>query len=173
MHADGGCPMDCLFFRHGIAIERQAWNGREQDRPLTKKGADRALQSGRGLFNLRFAPTHILSSPLARARETAAILQPLARSKPNIRVCAELDPTAAPRALFSLFDSLPSDSVVLCFGHEPHLSTTAGILLTGKPCSGLSLKKAGACLIHLENSVRPGTGRLEWWLTAAQLRALA
>ena len=148
--------MDCLFFRHGIAIERQEWSGQEKDRPLTEKGAARTRESGKGLLNLRIRPTHILSSPLVRAHETAVILQSLIRSKPKIRICAELNPTAA-----------------LCIGHEPHLGLAAGILLTGKPCSGLSLKKAGACLIHIEESVRPAAGRLEWWLTAAQLRALA
>jgi len=70
-------------------------------------------------------------------------------------------------------DALPADAVVLCVGHEPQLSLAAGILLTGKPCSGLSLKKAGACLLHIEESVKPAAGRLEWWLTAGQLRALA
>ncbi len=165
--------MECLLFRHGIACERQDWSGEDEDRPLTEKGATRARQSGRGLLTLRVVPTHILSSPLTRALETAAILQSLLRSQPRIRVCNELNPEVAPRALLSLLDTLPSDAVVLCIGHEPHLSRTAGVLLTGKPCSGLSLKKAGACLLHLEGIVRPSTGRLEWWLTASQLRALA
>jgi len=165
--------MDCLFYRHGIAIERQEWSGQDEDRPLTDKGAARTRESGKGLLTLRIRPTDILSSPLTRARETAAILQSLIRSKPKIRICTELDPTAAPGTLFSLLNALPSDAVVLCIGHEPHLSLAAGILLTGKPCSGLSLKKAGACLIHLDESVKPAAGRLEWWLTAAQLRALA
>jgi len=165
--------MDCLFYRHGIAIERQEWSGQDEDRPLTDKGAARTRESGKGLLTLRIRPTHILSSPLTRARETAAILQSLIRSKPKIRICTELDPTAAPGTLFSLLNALPSDAVVLCIGHEPHLSLAAGILFTGKPCSGLSLKKAGACLIHLDESVKPAAGRLEWWLTAAQLRALA
>jgi phosphohistidine phosphatase len=165
--------MDCLFFRHGIAIEREKWSGSEQDRPLTDQGAGRTKESGKGLLTLRMRPTHILSSPLTRAHETAVILQSLIHSKPKIQICTELDPAAAPHALFSLLDALPSDAVVLCVGHEPHLSLAAGILLTGKPCSGLSLKKAGACLIHIEESVKPAAGRLEWWLTAGQLRALA
>ncbi len=165
--------MDCLFFRHGIAIERQEWKGQEEDRPLTEKGAVRTRESGKGLLHLRIRPTHILSSPLTRARETATILHSLLRFKPEIRICTELAPAAAPRTLYSLLDALPSDAVVLCIGHEPHLSLVAGILLTGKPCSGLSLKKAGACLIHLDESVKPAAGRLAWWLTAAQLRALA
>jgi phosphohistidine phosphatase len=80
--------MDCLFFRHGIAIERQEWSGQEQDRPLTDKGAARTRESGKGLLNLRIKPTHIFSSPLARAHDTAAILQSLIRSKPKIRICA-------------------------------------------------------------------------------------
>ena len=98
--------MDCLFFRHGIAIERQEWSGREQDRPLTDKGAARTRESGKGLLNLRIKPTHIFSSPLARAYETAVILQSLIRSNPKIRICSELDPTAAPRTLFALLDAL-------------------------------------------------------------------
>jgi hypothetical protein len=48
----------------------------------------------------------------------------------------------------------------------------AGILLAGKPIAGLSLKKAGACLIRVEGAIRPAKGHLEWWMTAAQLRAL-
>jgi phosphohistidine phosphatase len=80
--------MDCLFFRHGIAIERQEWSGQEQDRPLTDKGAARTRESGKGLLNLRIKPTHILSSPLVRAHETAVILQSLIRSKPKIRICS-------------------------------------------------------------------------------------
>jgi phosphohistidine phosphatase len=164
--------MDCLFFRHGIACERQDWEGPEQDRPLTDKGAKRTRQAGKGLLNLHIAPTHILTSPLARARETAEILQGLFRPRLIVRICDELVPEAAPDKLFTLLDTLPQDSVVLCIGHEPHLSLAAGILLTGKPSAGLSLKKAGACLIHVEIAIRPAKGHLEWWLTPAQLRAL-
>ena len=165
--------MDCLLFRHGIARDRQDWKGEDEDRPLTEKGATRTRQSGRGLLTLQVAPTHILSSPLRRARETAEILQSLLPSKPKIQIRNELAPEMAPRLLLSLLDTLPPDAVVWCIGHEPHLSTTAGILLAGKSCAGLGLKKAGACLIHIGEAARPTTGRLEWWLTAAQLRALA
>ncbi len=165
--------MDCVFFRHGIAFERQEWAGQEQDRPLTDKGTTRTRQSARGLLNLRIIPTHLLSSPLTRARETAEILQRLVRPRLTVRICDELVPEASPDTLFSLLGTLPPNSVVLCVGHEPHLSLMAGALLAGKPCAGLSLKKAGACLIHIEKSVRPANGRLQWWLTPAQLRALA
>ena len=165
--------MDCILFRHGIAVERQEWAGNEQDRPLTGKGTARTRQSARGLINLRIVPTHLLSSPLARARQTAEILQRLVRPRLTVQLCDELVPEAAPHALFTLLGTFAPDSVVLCVGHEPHLSLTAGTLLMGKPCAGLSLKKAGACFIHNEKFVQPANGRLQWWLTPGQLRTLA
>jgi hypothetical protein len=45
-------------------------------------------------------------------------------------------------------------------------------MLFGKPAAGLTLKKAGACLIRFAEGAKPGRGVLEWWLTAGQLRAL-
>ncbi len=165
--------MDCVLFRHGLAVERQEWAGQEQDRPLTDKGTARTRRSAKGLLTLRIIPTHLLSSPLTRSRETAEIIRRLVRPRLTVQICDELAPGAAPPALFSLLGTLPLDSVVFCVGHEPHLSLTAGTWLTGKAWAGLSLKKAGACLIRTEQSVRPANGRLQWWLTAAQLRALA
>lgn len=165
--------MDCLLFRHGIAYDREDWRGSDQKRPLTEKGRIRTRQSSKGLLALGLIPTHILSSPLTRAHDTAKIVKALMSTAPPLRICQELHPEVPPRALIALLNTLPSDAVVLCVGHEPHLSATAGILLTGKRCTGLSLKKAGACSIHLEGSVRPAKGHLDWWLTASQLRKLA
>ncbi len=165
--------MQCLFFRHGIAVEREDWTGPVRRRPLTDKGRRRAKQSGLGLLALHLTPTEILSSPLTRARQTAVILQALLQHTMPIRVTSTLGPDAPPEAITSLLTTMPADAVVWCIGHEPHLSATAGFLLTGAPCGGLSLKKAGACLIRMDGAVTPGAGRLDWWLTAAQLRALA
>jgi len=165
--------MECIFFRHGIAVERGKWDGQEQDRPLTDKGVKRTGQSARGLRNLSVVPTHLLTSPLLRARQTADVLHGLFRPRPAVHISVELFPGTAPEKLCSLLATLPPDSIVICIGHEPHLSLTAALLLTGKPGSWLSLKKAGACLIRLEEAAGPAKGLLEWCLTAAQLRTLA
>lgn len=165
--------MDLVLFRHGIAVERGEWMGSEQDRPLTVRGARKTRRSVRGLLNHSITPTHLLSSPLARACDTADILKQLIHPRVTVQLCNELRPGEAPRSLFALLSTLPVDSVVVCVGHEPHLSLVAGSLLSGDTCAGFSLKKAGACLIHLEQSVRPGKGCLQWWLTSGQLRALA
>jgi phosphohistidine phosphatase len=67
---------------------------------------------------------------------------------------------------------MPAESTVVCVGHEPLLGAVAGVLLVGKPIPGLSLKKAGAALIHLPDGPKPGSGVLHWWLQPMQLRAL-
>jgi phosphohistidine phosphatase len=163
--------MDLILFRHGISMDRQEWNGKDQDRPLTGKGMKKTRRSAKGLLNFGIRPTHLLTSPLVRARATAAIVEKRAGRKITARVCDELIPGKAPQTLLSLLARLPADAVVLCVGHEPHLGAVAGSLLCGQTCSGLSLKKAGACLIHLEPPIEPSSGRLLWWVTAAQLRA--
>lgn len=154
-------------------MERQEWPGTDPDRPLTDKGITRTRRSVSGLLNLHINFTHLFSSPLARAQETAYILQRLLRLRLTVQICRELLPAAASHSLFTLLDTLPPDSMVLCVGHEPQLSVIASTLLMGKPCAGLSLKKAGACHLHIEQPIRPANAHLQWWLTAKQLRALA
>jgi phosphohistidine phosphatase len=164
--------MDCILFRHGIAVERDEWDGIESDRPLTEKGSRRTKQAGEGLLELGIKPTHLLSSPFARAHETAKLLHELFRPRVTVRLADELLPDSPPDKLFPLLASLPPDACVICVGHEPHLGDTAGSMLFGKAAAGLTLKKAGACLIRFAEGAKPGRGVLEWWLTAGQLRAL-
>ena len=65
--------MDCLLLRHGIAVERDEWEGSDADRPLTERGAKRVMRVAAGLNRLDVQPTHVFSSPLIRAIETAKI----------------------------------------------------------------------------------------------------
>lgn len=164
--------MDCILFRHGIAAERDEWDGPDGDRPLTERGAKRVTQVAAGLKWLEAQPTHIYSSPLVRALETAEILQASLSLSRAIERVDELLPDAAPDRLLSLFHDLPEDSCVLCVGHEPHLGTAASIMLAGKPSMAFPFKKAGACLIELPTPPKIGRGVLRWWMEPGQLRAL-
>ncbi len=164
--------MDCILFRHGIAVEREEWEGREADRPLTAKGAEKTEQSARGLLRLGVAPTHLLSSPLVRAVQTADIIARVFELPDNVPTDQALLPDAPPDRLMSVLAKLPGSACIICIGHEPQLSDAAGLMLAGGPIDGLILKKAGACCIRFEGSVKPGEGTLRWWLMARQLRAL-
>ena len=164
--------MDCILFRHGIAVEWSDWTGEDKSRPLTEEGRDKTRQGAKGLQQLDCQPTHVLCSPFLRTQQTAEILQEALKFPGNIQFCPELFSEAPPRQLFTLLATFPKKGVVLCVGHEPHLGHTAAIMLCGQPLNGLSMKKAGACRIQFQGSPAPGEGLLHWWMAPNQLRML-
>lgn len=164
--------MHCLLFRHGIAVSSEEWNGSEDERPLTKEGITKTEQVARGLKCIGMKPTQLLCSPLARTQQTADIVREILQIKATIQLCPELVYDQSPMLLFPILHKLPQDAFVMCVGHEPHLGQTAALMIFGKNASGLSIKKAGGCLISFEGHVGAGGGYLEWWMAPAQLRML-
>ena len=164
--------MECVVFRHGIAVELEEWERSDADRPLTDRGAKRVEQVAAGLKRLEVRPTHIFSSPFVRAVETARILQAASTLRSPVRQVEALLPNAPPEQLLLLLHDLPEASCVLFVGHEPHLGSAVSVMLTGKPSSAFPFKKAGACLIELSVPAKPGRGVLRWWMGPAQLRAI-
>jgi phosphohistidine phosphatase len=136
--------MECVLFRHGLAVDREDWSGEEDERPLTPKGVEKTRQAAAGLLHLDLAPTIMLASPLIRALETAKLIREAFHLHTDLQRCAELLPDTPPEKLFSVLTSLPPDACVICVGHEPHLGGTAGLMVFGKPVPGLKFKKAAA-----------------------------
>ncbi|HTY41570.1 MAG TPA: histidine phosphatase family protein, partial [Thermoanaerobaculia bacterium] len=68
--------MEIWLLRHAAAEERSS-SGRDADRTLTEDGHKRAREVARGLAALETGITLVLSSPFARARQTA---EPVARA---------------------------------------------------------------------------------------------
>jgi phosphohistidine phosphatase len=164
--------MNCLLFRHGIAVSPEEWNGSEKERPLTKEGITKTEQVAAGLKRIGMKPTHFLCSPLARAQQTAHIVKEVLDIKADIQLCPELVYDQSSTLVFPILKALPQDAFVLCVGHEPHLGQTAALMIFGKHALGLSVKKAGGCLISFNGDVGVGRGHLEWWMAPAQLRML-
>ena len=162
--------MDCILLRHGIAVERDEWKGPDADRPLTERGAKRVAQVAAGLNRLKLQPTHVWSSPLIRAIETAKIVHRSLRVRSVVNIVDELLPDMPPDRLLSVLHDLSPESCLLCVGHEPQLGMVASLLLAGKPTMAFPFKKAGACLIELAVPPKPGRSILRWWLTPSQLR---
>ena len=164
--------MNCLLLRHGIAVEREEWKGPDGDRPLTEKGKQRVREVAAGLNRLEVQPTHVLSSPLIRAIDTAKIVRRSLHMSSAVQIVDALQPDAPLDRLLSVLHDLPPESCVLCVGHEPHLVMVASWLLAGKPSAAFPFKKAGACLIEIASPVKPGRGVLRWWLPPSQLREI-
>ena len=164
--------MDCVLLRHGLAVDREAWEGKDVDRPLTEEGKRRVRQVAAGLRRLDVCPTVIYASPARRTGDTAQLLHDLLARPSVMQLRNELLPEASPAKLVTLLQDLPPESCVICVGHEPQLGMAASVLLSGRATASFPLKKAGACLIELSVPAKPGRGALRWWLTPDQLRVI-
>jgi phosphohistidine phosphatase len=164
--------MHCLLFRHGIAESPNTWSGDEYSRPLTKEGATKTKHAIKGLKRIGVEPTHLLCSPLTRTKQTAEICKAILPIQSEIVLTPELVYDQSPMLLFPILQTLPSEAIVMCVGHEPHLGQTAALMLFGNHSPSLSFEKAGSALIAFHTNATLGQGILEWWIPPAQLRAL-
>ena len=166
--------MIVVLFRHGPAGRRDAsrWPD-DGERPLTARGTERTEAAARGLSRLLDDVSCVVTSPLARAAQTAAILHDELEPERTIETLEGLAPGGAYRSVIKRLEACgPNDTIVLV-GHEPDLGKIAGMLLFGAPATGLPLKKAGACTIHFVGPPKPGKGRLDAFLPPRVLRDLA
>jgi phosphohistidine phosphatase len=166
--------VDVLVVRHGIALDRadaESQGVPDDERPLTTEGQRRFKGVARGLSKRVPEVDLLLSSPLLRARQTAAILKERYRGLGCIESEALL-PEAEPGALEQVLNEHGASRVVAVVGHEPHLSGWVGWGLTGEQRSLVELRKGGCCLLRFEARVAAGAGRLHWLITPALARRL-
>ena len=131
--------VELLLLRHGIAAARVAGLD-HPDRALTQRGRERSRAVLKALVRRGLQLDRLISSPLLRARETAAIAQEVGLA-PSLSLDERLRPGGQ---LGDLIEGL-QESVVLV-GHEPDLSASACRLLDLSP-GRLALRKVG--VVHL------------------------
>lgn len=165
--------MKVLIIRHGPAGDSAAWEAEGRDdrlRPLTAEGKKQMRKAAAGLPTLVREVPVLATSPLTRAVQTAEIVA--AEYGCEIVKLEALAPGHDPEEAVGWLREQQPDLTVGLVGHEPHLSTLVGYLLTGRPASFLDLKKGGACLVEMTESLEPGRGALAWLLTPRALRRL-
>ena len=164
--------MILYVLRHGIA-EVARPGTRDRDRRLTVRGRARLHRAALGMRALGLKPGVLLTSPYARAAETAAIVAAGLGGDLVPRELAELAQPNAPVEIVAALRPFARHAQVGIVGHEPGLSGVVALLLTGSPDGvALVLKKGGLVALEIE-AVRPGAGAtLLWMLTPRQLRRL-
>ena len=142
--------MEVYFIRHGIAADRADYP-QDEDRPLTERGREKTKQVARRLREIGISFDLILTSPLLRATQTAAILQKTGLSQE----VEEFSPLA-PHGDFQTWENWLCQwcynrkrSYLALVGHQPDLANWAEILLWGEIQGKLVLKKAGAMALEL------------------------
>jgi len=164
--------MILYILRHGIA-EDVPVGGDDGARRLTPKGREKIRAAAEGLCNFGLKFDSILTSPLARAAETAEIVAAAYANTPPPQVMPVLATgVSAPDAAEAL-RSFAKQKHVMIVGHEPQLSSIASIVLTGSPDGvNLELKKGGCVALQVPARPDKGGAQLLWLLTPRQLRTL-
>lgn len=144
-------PQTLIFVRHAIAVPGDEFDGTDEARPLTSKGAVKAAKIFAKFAALPYRPTRLVSSPLVRAKETAALLAAaLPRPRPEVELSDALKPEATVEQWRQEIARLDfrADDVVVLFGHEPSIGALfASHLGLKRP---LPFKKAGIAIIEPE-----------------------
>jgi phosphohistidine phosphatase len=165
--------MELYLLRHGIAANaKDLPTG--ADRPLTDKGAKRMRKAARGLRRLGLKFEAILTSPLARAHQTARIVAEVLGREAQISVSEALKPEGSADELLSSLKDYNGCASVLLVGHEPLLGDTASYILAGKKTANMKigLKKGGLVLIEVDSLPPRNPGTLHLLLGPKILRRL-
>lgn len=158
--------------RHGIAVARGDPNFPDDtERPLTPEGNKKLRAIARGLFRLGLCLDSIVSSPLVRASETAAIAAEVLAPGVKVESSDFLRPGGSLQALLTSLAKRADHHSVLVIGHEPDLSDGVAKLV-GNARANFQFKKGGCCRIDFDKFPPRPPGKLVWWLTPRVMRKI-
>src|SRR5215831_8942870 len=165
--------MDLYIIRHGLAHPLGQKNDfTDEKRTLTAQGRDRIREVAKGLRKLEVRPEMVLTSPLARAQETAELVaDQLGVDKQMLVTTENLAPGSTFEELLAEIKEKHVESIAL-IGHEPDLGELAGFLIAGDDSVALPLRKGGVCCINVTETIPSFKGTLVWLLTPKQLRII-
>jgi phosphohistidine phosphatase len=139
-----------FLIRHAEAVH-ETLELRDPSRHLTPHGRTQARALGERMRWHDCVPTHVWTSPLVRALQTAELVTSGMHCETCVEVVPALAADGSPRDVVALVRALPADASVVLVGHEPSISAI-GALLVDDPAFE-ALAKAQAVRI-LDGAVR-------------------
>jgi phosphohistidine phosphatase len=150
--------MHIFFLRHGDASSDSRYD--DSERPLTDLGMRQATMVGTFLQRMNVTIDSVISSPLTRAQETASII--LSNFKNRQATVSELLLNGSdPRHLFEHLSQLKAPSVLLV-GHEPYVSETISLLISGNRKADIEMRKCSLALVDVSIPIHQGAGVLKF-----------
>lgn len=139
-------PSDVFLIRHAEAVAASL-ELRDSQRHLTAHGRAQARALGDRLRWHDCEPTHIWTSPLVRAVQTAELVANMVNAKCVIETQVALSPDSDMTPLVGALALLPEASVVMLFGHQPTITQIASQIV-GRDVAMLA--NAEAVRVHHE-----------------------
>jgi phosphohistidine phosphatase len=156
--------VEVYLLRHGVAEQRSA-TGRDADRRLTEDGKTKLRKVLKRAAKHGVNPTLILSSPLARAMETAELAAQELKYGSEIVRTEALSPNSSPTDIWKEIRAHRDEPSILLAGHEPLFSATVAWLL-GSSRAMVEFRKGALVRIDLASLGSEPRGVLQWMLTA-------
>ena len=164
--------MILYVLRHAQA-EDLTEQGGDEARRLTPRGRERMRAAAAGLRATGLKVDAILTSPLARAAETAEVVAAAYANDPPPQVLPALATGVAPADAIAALAPFARYQRLMIVGHEPQLSGLVSMLLCGSSeLVHLRFKKGGCVALELSDRFERGGAELLWMLSQRQLRGL-
>jgi phosphohistidine phosphatase len=151
------------FLRHASAGQSVDDPAEDARRPLDTTGVEQCRDVGRLLSALEVKIDAIISSPLERATQTAALVAEEIGYDSKLL----LDPALAPSASFDDFRQLlrryAKREAIMVVGHNPSLSQFLSLLVTGgASATAMDMKKGAVARVEYQGKQPPV---LSWMIT--------
>jgi phosphohistidine phosphatase len=161
--------MTIYFLRHASAGQRVSNPKKDERRGLDSCGIEQCRQIGRALAAMEVQVDVIVSSPLKRASQTAALVANEMGHEGKL----QLEPALRPEATFSQFRELlaryAKADAIMVVGHNPNLSDFLGRSITRGACPAeVGLKKGAVAQVDTKRN----SSALRWCLTPKAVAAI-
>jgi phosphohistidine phosphatase len=161
--------MFLYFLRHASAGQRLSNAKKDEKRGLDKVGIEQCGYIGRALASLGVQVEIIVSSPLKRATQTAALVGNEMGHEGKLVVDNALRPEANFADFQKMLDKYQRQDSMVVVGHNPNLREFLGKVITDNGHEAVvDLKKGAVAKVEIRRS----SGSLSWCITPRILRAL-
>jgi phosphohistidine phosphatase len=165
--------MRLYLMRHAEAGEAdpRRWPD-DRQRPLSEAGHREHAGVAAALRRMEVRFDRLLTSPLVRARQTAAITAAAYGGAPAPEETPALGERARLPDLLAALARLPADAAILGVGHEPFLSAATGALVSRDGSARIEMRKSGVAAIEFEGHPAEGKGTLVFHLRPREILVL-
>ena len=161
--------MFIYFLRHASAGQAVSNAKKDEKRGLDKDGIEQCGYIGRALTSLGVQVDVIVSSPLKRSTQTAALVGNEIGHEGKLVLEAALRPEGTFADFQKLLQKYSRQEAILLIGHNPNLREFLGRIISGSGCEAdIELKKGAVAKVEM----RRNTASLSWCITPRILRTL-
>lgn len=161
--------MFLYFLRHASAGQHMSSAKKDEKRGLDKDGIQQCGYMGRALAALGVQVDIIVSSPLKRSTQTAALVGNEMGHEGKLVLDAGLRPEATFSDFQKMLEKYSRQDSVMVVGHNPNLQEFLGRVISGSDCEAtVELKKGAVAKVEM----RRNSGSLSWCLTPRIVRTI-